>query len=221
MVGRTRKESSMKKVAAAIMVVVCMMPLLAGSYVVYRNNSLKLRQEESLERLQRFTHLIRFSDNRAIKLTFDKNEMLEHYKVPIQNIEHFQQPVLADADLGSLQGLFYLESLNLADTDVSDIGMEQVAAFRHLRELSLVRTQISANGLAHLRKLRALRALRIDSHLACDVGLVHLKHVARLENVEIICDEGAELRIREGFVKYLPHLTVTVQKRQSALTAPR
>ena len=65
----------------------------------------------------------------------------------------------ADAALANLAPLAKLQSLSLADTPVTDAGLEQLHGLKELKELDLSFTQTSEEGQAKLQK--ALPELKI------------------------------------------------------------
>ncbi|KAL7580137.1 hypothetical protein ACA910_012894 [Epithemia clementina (nom. ined.)] len=67
-----------------------------------------------------------------------------------------------------------LSSLDLADTDLTDIGLAHIAKFEKLTRLSLFYCNISNSGLRHLSRLTNLCSLNLDSRDISDEGLRHL-----------------------------------------------
>ena len=75
-----------------------------------------------------------------------------------------------------------LTLLDLADTDLTDIGMSHIAKFAKLEYLSLFYCNITNSGLRHLSALSCLRSLNLDSRDISDEGLRHLpKHLKELD----------------------------------------
>jgi Leucine-rich repeat (LRR) protein len=70
-----------------------------------------------------------------------------------------------------------ITTLDLADTDLSDIGMTKISQFKHLKKLSLFYTNISDSGLRHLSSLTNLEVLNLDSRDIGDDGLRHLRNL--------------------------------------------
>jgi Leucine-rich repeat (LRR) protein len=87
-----------------------------------------------------------------------------------------------------------LQTLDLADTDVTDSGMIHIAKFKQLKHLSLFYCNISNNGLRHISKLEHLETLNLDSRDISDDGLRHLSQLKRLKSLDIfsgrITDSG-------------------------------
>jgi Leucine-rich repeat (LRR) protein len=78
-----------------------------------------------------------------------------------------------------------LTSLDLADTDLTDIGMAHIAKFNKLIRLSLFYCNISNRGLRHVAQLTALEVLNLDSREISDDGLSHLANLRNLKSLDI------------------------------------
>jgi Leucine-rich repeat (LRR) protein len=78
-----------------------------------------------------------------------------------------------------------LTSLDLADTNLTDIGMAKIAAFRKLTRLSLFYCSISNSGLRHISNLVELQVLNLDSREISDAGLSHLRALTKLKSLDI------------------------------------
>eukprot|EP00980_Cylindrotheca_fusiformis_P012600 scaffold3084_cov144-Cylindrotheca_fusiformis.AAC.48 len=78
-----------------------------------------------------------------------------------------------------------LVSLDMADTDLSDLGMVHLAKFKKLKRLSLFYCNISNSGLRHLSQLACLEALNLDSRAIGDDGLYHLRNLTHLKALDI------------------------------------
>lgn len=78
-----------------------------------------------------------------------------------------------------------LQSLDLADTDLSDAGMVHLAKFTKLRSLSLFYCNITNTGLRHISQLTRLEALNLDSREIGDDGLWHLRNLKNLKSLDI------------------------------------
>jgi Leucine-rich repeat (LRR) protein len=78
-----------------------------------------------------------------------------------------------------------LKSLDLADTDLTDLGMVHIAKFKNLTRLSLFYCNITNRGLRHLANLTQLEALNLDSREIGDDGLWHLRHLEKLKSLDI------------------------------------
>jgi len=87
-----------------------------------------------------------------------------------------------------------LTSLDLADTELTDLGMVHLAKFKNLKRLSLFYCNISNGGLRHLAKLTSLEVLNLDSREIGDEGLWHLRNLNKLKSLDIfsgrITDSG-------------------------------
>jgi Leucine-rich repeat (LRR) protein len=78
-----------------------------------------------------------------------------------------------------------LTSLDLADTNVTDLGMVKIAKFQKLKRLSLFYCNITNNGLRHISKLTELEVLNLDSRDISDDGLTRLNKLTKLKSLDV------------------------------------
>ena len=78
-----------------------------------------------------------------------------------------------------------LTALNLADTDLTDLGMVHLPKFTHMKRLSLFYCNISNVGLQHLASMPNLEVLNLDSREIGDDGLLHLQGLKNLKALDI------------------------------------
>lgn len=78
-----------------------------------------------------------------------------------------------------------LKSLDLADTDITDLGMVHLPTFQKLTRLSLFYCNISNGGLRHIAELKELEVLNLDSREISDNGLSHLRNLQNLRCLDI------------------------------------
>eukprot|EP00533_Pseudo-nitzschia_delicatissima_P003298 CAMPEP_0116094606 /NCGR_PEP_ID=MMETSP0327-20121206/9223_1 /TAXON_ID=44447 /ORGANISM="Pseudo-nitzschia delicatissima, Strain B596" /LENGTH=869 /DNA_ID=CAMNT_0003586225 /DNA_START=108 /DNA_END=2717 /DNA_ORIENTATION=- len=78
-----------------------------------------------------------------------------------------------------------LVSLDLADTDLSDLGMKKISKFKKLKRLSLFYCNLSNSSLKHLSSLSDLEVLNLDSRDIGDTGLFHLRCLKNLKSLDI------------------------------------
>lgn len=87
-----------------------------------------------------------------------------------------------------------LKSLDLADTELSDLGAEHLAKFRNLTRLSLFYCNITNAGLRHVSALSQLEVLNLDSREISDSGISHLRNLRKLQCLDLfsgrITDSG-------------------------------
>lgn len=87
-----------------------------------------------------------------------------------------------------------LKSLDLADTDLTDLGASHLVKFRNLTRLSLFYCNITNQGLRHISELSQLEVLNLDSREISDSGLFHLRNLQRLRSLDLfsgrITDSG-------------------------------
>lgn len=89
-----------------------------------------------------------------------------------------------------------LTSLDLADTELSDLGMVHISKFSALQRLSLFYCNITNSALRHLSALTNLEVLNLDSREIGDSGLWHLRNLKNLKSLDIfsgrVTDSGCE-----------------------------
>jgi len=78
-----------------------------------------------------------------------------------------------------------LKNLDLADTDLTDLGMVHLAKFSNLTRLSLFYCNITNAGLRHLSAISTLEILNLDSREISDNGLAHLRTLSNLKSLDI------------------------------------
>lgn len=87
-----------------------------------------------------------------------------------------------------------LTSLNLADSDVTDLGMVHLPKFKKLARLSLFYCNITNAGLRYIAELSELEVLNLDSREISDAGLCHLRNLQNLRCLDVfsgrITDSG-------------------------------
>lgn len=92
---------------------------------------------------------------------------------------------LAIGYLADYQVLPNLLSLDLADTNITDLGMSKIAKFTKLTRLSLFYCNISNESLLHVSKLSNLEVLNIDSRDVSDDGLRYLRKLTKLRALDV------------------------------------
>lgn len=78
-----------------------------------------------------------------------------------------------------------LKNLDLADTDLTDLGMAHLPKFTKLTRLSLFYCNITNAGLRHLSLMTHLEVLNLDSRDISDDGLAHLRSLTNLKSLDI------------------------------------
>lgn len=79
-----------------------------------------------------------------------------------------------------------ISRLGLLKTDITDRGLERIAAFRDLTSLNIQTTQITDEGLAHLRALENLQELYFGNTAVSDRGLADLTPLVGLKQLSLI-----------------------------------
>ncbi|MDB5348608.1 MAG: hypothetical protein JWP89_6985 [Schlesneria sp.] len=92
---------------------------------------------------------------------------------------------ISDLGLKNLRELSYLDTLDLSETEIGDEGL------RFLRELPLVQialadTKVTDEGLEQLAGATGLRSIYLDKTNIGDLGLLHLRGLFRLERLDAI-----------------------------------
>ena len=90
---------------------------------------------------------------------------------------------VGDADLQKIAGMSRVEELLLADTDVTDDGIQWIVQFPSLKILSLRGTVVSDTGLRAIAQMNALQELDVTDTNATKEGLDHLR--AALHNCRV------------------------------------
>src|ERR1019366_1342315 len=126
--------------------------LLLGFAAYYYETSRRLETErKALDVLSRFGTIYRYSDDRLVLLTFDREEMRSVHQLPKQLLTPLERVRRAgDEQVKQLKELKTLESLSLGDTDISDKGLADLRCLTNLKHLSLSGTKVSLEGLQYL-----------------------------------------------------------------------
>ena len=83
------------------------------------------------------------------------------------------------------KGLTHLQLLNLANTNVTDKGLEALVGMTELQRLSLSGTKVTGAGARHLKGLTRLEQLNLSNTNVTDLGLEHLKGMTNLERLNL------------------------------------
>lgn len=94
-----------------------------------------------------------------------------------------------------------LKSMDLADTDVTDLGAGHLAKFRNLTRLSLFYCNITNRGLRHISEMSQLEVLNLDSREISDSGLSYLRNLQRLRCLDLFSG-----RITDSGCAHLAHM---------------
>ena len=95
-----------------------------------------------------------------------------------------------DDTLAHVGHLRRLESLNLADTAVTDAGTAHLAGLTGLRDLNLWNTRVGDDGLAHLKGLTNLRLLPLVGTRVTDDGILKIKQA--LPGLKVFREEDVD-----------------------------
>ncbi len=90
---------------------------------------------------------------------------------------------ISDAALGSVSTLTGLQTLYLNDTAVTDAGLQQLQSLTNLKELGLYRTRVTDVGLTYLKGLTNLQSLTLGGSQITDRGLMQLKSLRNLRHL--------------------------------------
>lgn len=121
----------------------------------------------------------------------------------------FAESEFGDSHIAQLLGHRRLKNLLLNSTQVTDIGLQEIAVLKELIDLELDNTAVTDAGLEQLAKLPELQFLSLNKTAITDVGLEHLAKAPKLEHLHVsgtkVTDEGiAKLK------RALPALEVNV-----------
>ena len=104
------------------------------------------------------------------------------HRTTAANLEHSRA---ADKDLVHLHRLPWLDRLYLAESQVTNAGLEHVGYCEKLKRISLWGNPITDQGMAHIGRLKNLEALDIHNTLVTDAGLAPLAGCPNLAFSEI------------------------------------
>jgi hypothetical protein len=113
----------------------------------------------------------------------------------LQQLWLWYQPI-TDQGLANtrIQRMRRLESLNLNNTQITDLALKHVGDVTSLRSLYLDETNVTNEGLAHLIRLRQLETLYLRDTRISDDGLEYLEQLADLQELDIedtsVTDKG-------------------------------
>ncbi len=100
-------------------------------------------------------------------------------------VRFFENRMVVDADLQSLNDLTSLLEVTLDATQVTDAGLAHLKTLPNLGSLSLTRTRVTDEGLAHLAGLSRMEILGLHGTNVTDKGLVYLKGLTRLNMLSL------------------------------------
>jgi len=78
-----------------------------------------------------------------------------------------------------------LAVLDLADCDISDMGLSHLPKFKQLKNLSLFYCDLSNDGLEYISEMKNLEVLNLDSREISDDGLFYLRRLTNLKCLDI------------------------------------
>jgi len=112
---------------------------------------------------------------------------------------------VTDEDLEWLKGLRYVDSVELRNTNITDVGVRHMAQISALIQLGLESTKITDEGLASLDGLSHLRGLSLANTKITDGGVSHLERLVDLNTLNLEGDKITDACI--PFVAGLPKLS--------------
>jgi hypothetical protein len=92
---------------------------------------------------------------------------------------------ITNISVAALKDLRTVQGLVLADTKVSDAGLEPLASLTSLEALRLSGADLTDAGLVPVSKLKKLRHLVLSGTAITDVGLKHLATLTRLQHLSL------------------------------------
>ena len=106
----------------------------------------------------------------------------EEYAQEITDV-YMRNPEVSDEDLHIVAGLRSLQKLELAGSNVTSAGIENLTGLLNLYTLHLADTKVTDEGLTHLARLRSLGILSLDNTPISDAGLMHVAKIPKLERL--------------------------------------
>lgn len=113
---------------------------------------------------------------------------------------------IADANLKDLDVVQNIIWLNLANTAVTDEGLESIAGLK-LQKLHLEKTGIGDSGLMHLKEMKDLEYLNLYATKVTDEGLKQLAGLKKLRKVYVWQSKVTEAGMK-SLEKQIPGLKV-------------
>lgn len=92
---------------------------------------------------------------------------------------------ITDAGLQGLHGMSKLEYLRLDRTKITDAGLANLRGLPNLQLLDLSDTQVTDAGLQHVAGLTSLEWLSLDGTQITDEGLQHLSRLTHMEHLSL------------------------------------
>lgn len=122
---------------------------------------------------------------------------------------------ITDRELGFIQPLTQLESLDLWTCAVTDQGVEQLARLRNLTFLRLASTKVTNAGCPVIAQLSDLRRLSLENTDVTGKGVACLEALPHLEELRLggkkiaddACPEIAKLKRLKSLTLYYCHIT--------------
>jgi hypothetical protein len=91
---------------------------------------------------------------------------------------------IGDAQIAGLKSISNIIWLNLAGTEITDSGLQQISGLP-LKKLHLERTKIGDEGLKHLKSASQLTYLNLYGTQVTDAGLEHIKSLPELKKLYV------------------------------------
>lgn len=143
-------------------------------------------------------NLNRDTDPAKLKAESDRVEFVLEHAGQFDRLIQFviQLSHFSDKGLKYLDGLPYLQSLDLSFTNVGDTGLQCLSVLPSLDDLELNGTNASDEGLKNLSRFRRLTTLDISDTKVTDAGLKYIGACSQLEWLSLkntnITDSGVE-----------------------------
>ena len=202
--------------------------LQAQAWLKSINYNLTIEQVKNLKRLRLQLY---GSFNGVSTQTLISNENMRHLKV-LKNLEILALPTWTrDEGLSNVAGLTKLQTLNLPNTRITNIGLEYIKNLTQMRSLVLTAANINDAGVVHLAGMTNLYILNLSNTGITDAGMAtvgklsglnklflnrtgitdaSIPHIAQLKGLERLDITGASIstagrqRIREA----IPGITI-------------
>ena len=110
-----------------------------------------------------------------------------------------------DQQLSYAQNTATIESVNLADSDLTDAGIAPLTTLPRLRRLSMKGTLVTDDALEQLKEVETLEVLDISNTAISDAGVSHLTNHSNLKSL-ILSKDQVSPEAKEKLKNALPKL---------------
>ncbi len=131
------------------------------------------------------------------EISGEKGDKLPAGMFKLNNFKLTGPQFTTDADLARFRGLQNLSTLVIAETTVSDAGLEHVAAVPHLTHVYMDGMKITDTGLQHLGGCKELTTIHFNKTAVTDAGLAHLTGLNKLTELRVTGTKVTEAGVKQ------------------------